>query len=175
MNHKLINPFEITCEKAAAERGAAISRRLEMGTIVLAESTTRLHHPIGLLLGSSISLEMGFEAGYNFDEKSKTVMCLIKLHCKGIIDSSAIESIPKGSDAFTVIAGYALETTLGEDFEVPEERDNHLHDFSTINAPMMIWPLWREFLQSTTGRMGLVPIVAPFLRVELQKSTTAEP
>ena len=175
MNPASINPFEISCDKDAATKSSILSKRLEIGTLVQAESMTRLHLSIGKLQGVAISMEMGYESGFSFDESKKLFTCVVKIHCKGQTDTAIDESTPKGTDAFSVMANYALETVLGQDFESAEERQKHLGPFSAINAPMMVWPMWREFLQRSTSHMGLAPVTAPFLRVDVKQDPPPSP
>ncbi len=168
-----INPFEIACDTATASKSSAVSKRLELGTLCLADSIARLHLPLSRLQGATIAMEMGFETGFGFDDASKQFTCIVKIHCKGKIPESNGTGVEVGAEAFTVTATYALEMVLKQDFESPEERDSHLASFAATNAPMAAWPCWRDFLQSATGRMGLVPVTAPFLRVDVRKEATA--
>jgi hypothetical protein len=172
--NETINPFEIACDKATATQSSAVSKRIELGTLCLADSVARLHLPISKLHGASISLEMGFESGFGYDEPSKQFTSVVKIHCKGKVGEPNGTLIEKDAEVFTVTATYVLEMLLVQDFETPEERNTHLASFSAMNAPMAVWPCWRDFLQSATGRMGLIPVTAPFLRVDVKAETPAK-
>lgn len=167
--NETINPFEIACDTVTASKSSAVSKRLELGTLCLADSVARLHLPISKLQGATIAMEMGFETGFGFDDATKQFTSIVKIHCKGKIAESNDTGAVKDAEAFTVTATYALEMVLKQDFESPEERNSHLASFAATNAPMAAWPCWRDFLQSATGRMGLVPVTAPFLRVDVRK------
>lgn len=169
-----VNPFEITCNPDEAAKSSAVSKRLELGTLCLADTVSRLHIPLSKLIGASISLEMGFETGHAFDENSNQFTSAVKIHCKGKVEEPSEATTEKGAEAFTVTATYVTETKLTQDFESPEIRNAHLASFAAINAPMMAWPCWRDYLQSATGRMGLVPVTAPFLRIDIQSPPSEE-
>lgn len=171
MDLKQINPFEINCDRMTASRSGELSKHLEMGTIVLGDSLARLHAPISKLVGAEMALEMGFESGFQYVEDLQQFVCVVKVHAKGSIGSDNNKFLKKGDEIFTVVAHYVLETVLHKRFENDDDRNLHFSAFSSINAPMMIWAMWREFLQSSTGRMGLTPITAPFLRVEVKEET----
>lgn len=69
-----------------------------------------------------------------------------------------------------VVCWYEVEYSLREDFEITP---NHIRAFKDGNAVFNTWPYFREYLQNSLQRMGLPPLVAPFLR--LQPKTTTEP
>jgi preprotein translocase subunit SecB len=44
--------------------------------------------------------------------------------------------------------------------------DDHIYAFGATNGMLNVWPYWREFIHSTTGRMGLPkPVIAPVFRI----------
>lgn len=49
----------------------------------------------------------------------------------------------------------------------------HLEAFGQANGVFNAWPYWREFVQSTTTRMGLPPLVAPSLKPGIAESGSA--
>ena len=40
-----------------------------------------------------------------------------------------------------------------------------LQEFAEVNGVFNVWPYCREFIQTTTARMGLPPVVLPLFRV----------
>ena len=60
---------------------------------------------------------------------------------------------------FSLHYGLAKE---GEEVPVDEEDLRH---FCVFNAPFNAWPYWREYVQSTTARMGVRPYITEVLRV----------
>lgn len=59
-------------------------------------------------------------------------------------------------------ASFALAYGLppSADFE-----DSRLRAFAMTNGVYNAWPYWREYVQSTTTRMGLPPIIVPVFRL----------
>ena len=43
--------------------------------------------------------------------------------------------------------------------------DANLNAFAAVNGVYNAWPYWREYLQNTSLRMGLSPIIAPVFRL----------
>lgn len=67
---------------------------------------------------------------------------------------------------------YEVEYALEEGFEPSPIQ---IKAFKDGNAIFNAWPYFREFLQSSVQRMGLPPLVVPFLRLQPKKSTIALP
>jgi hypothetical protein len=63
----------------------------------------------------------------------------------------------------TVECAYEVDYLVREKFEL---RADHVTAFKDGNAIFNAWPYFREFLQSSLQRMGLPPLVAPFLRLQ---------
>jgi hypothetical protein len=53
--------------------------------------------------------------------------------------------------------------------------DDVLDEFARINAVFNAWPYWREYVQSTTSRMNLPPMVLPVMRVPAPATRNASP
>lgn len=51
---------------------------------------------------------------------------------------------------------------------------SHFSAFGELNGVFNVWPYWREFVQSTTTRMGLPPLMVPSLKL-FGKSTVEGP
>ena len=65
-------------------------------------------------------------------------------------------------DVLTIRASFELAYLADglQDFS-----DESLHAFAQTNGVFNAWPYWREFVQSTTARMGTKPIVVPVFRI----------
>jgi hypothetical protein len=61
-----------------------------------------------------------------------------------------------------VSAIYALDYTLSGDQTFD---DVALEHFCVFNGTFNAWPYWREFVQSTTQRLGVTPFVMPVMRI----------
>jgi hypothetical protein len=76
---------------------------------------------------------------------------------------TATEKGGKGKHPLLNIAATILaEYQLAEGFVPSPEEQNA---FLAANAVFNCWPYWREFVQSTAGRMSLPPLTLPFFRV----------
>lgn len=68
----------------------------------------------------------------------------------------------KGEPLVTMSITYALEYALEGTSEVSE---GTLAEFARVNGAFNAWPYWREYIQTTSARMNLPPIVLPVFRV----------
>lgn len=64
-----------------------------------------------------------------------------------------------------VECAYEVDYVLREGFSITPE---HVKAFKDGNAIFNIWPYFREYLQNTLQRMGLPPLAAPFLRLQVK-------
>jgi preprotein translocase subunit SecB len=63
--------------------------------------------------------------------------------------------------------GLRIEATYGLAYQVDTLdgiTNEHIKAFGQFIAVSDLWPYWREFVQSTVGRMGLPPLVLPLVR-----------
>ena len=70
-----------------------------------------------------------------------------------------------------VECAYEVDYVLHEDFQITPD---HVKAFQEGNAIFNVWPYFREYLQSTLQRMGLPPLVAPFLRLQPKRKPRGE-
>lgn len=56
-------------------------------------------------------------------------------------------------------SSHHLSYTLQNDAITADE----IRAFAQVNAVMNAWPYWREFVQSTTSRLGLPPLTLPLI------------
>jgi hypothetical protein len=83
-------------------------------------------------------------------------------------DGEGAESGNKGEDkkpetVVSVECAYEVDYVLREGFEVTPEQ---VKAFKDGNAIFNVWPYFREYLQNHLQRMGLPPLIAPFLRLQ---------
>lgn len=62
-------------------------------------------------------------------------------------------------------AVFSLHYGLAKDDEESPVDEEDLRHFCVFNAPFNAWPYWREYVQSTTSRMGIRPYIMEVLRV----------
>lgn len=90
----------------------------------------------------------------------------LKQHMLAVVPSFSLVASRAGNDGpspvLTIKASFILEYTLPPSVEFEEEQ---LKAFSMTNGVYNAWPYWREYVQSTTTRMGLPPIIVPVFRL----------
>ena len=72
------------------------------------------------------------------------------------------ESDKKDADLF-------IEATFNAIYEVPEDLKTNgdaLDFFAQANGTYNLWPYWREFVQTTSARMGLQGLTVPTYRIQ---------
>jgi preprotein translocase subunit SecB len=81
---------------------------------------------------------------------------------------------PKARPFVVVKVSFEISYRLPEGFAASAEE---LEEFAQVNAVFNVWPYCREFVQTTTARMGLPPIVLPLFHAtdgaKEQKRTSA--
>lgn len=87
-------------------------------------------------------------------------------HTLAVVPSFSLVASRTGNDGpspvLTIKASFILEYALPPSVEFEEEQ---LKAFSMTNGVYNAWPYWREYVQSTTTRMGLPPIIVPVFRL----------
>lgn len=70
-------------------------------------------------------------------------------------------------DSLDVFAAFALEYEYSDPSTEPitEVAVSSVKKFATFNGTLNAWPYWREFLQSTTTRMGLPAVTVETLKI----------
>jgi len=80
---------------------------------------------------------------------------------EGALDKKTGDKKPE--PVILVECAYEVDYVLREGFEITSE---HMKAFKDGNAIFNAWPYFREYLQNNLQRMGLPPLVAPFLRIQ---------
>lgn len=63
----------------------------------------------------------------------------------------------------------SIEATYNAVYEIPADHDANqdaLDLFAHTNGTFNLWPYWREFVQTTSARMGLAGLTVPTYRIE---------
>lgn len=58
---------------------------------------------------------------------------------------------------------------------VPGYSEETLNEFARVNGTFNAWPYWREYVQSTSARMNLPPLLLPVFRVSTTSSDSPSP
>ena len=136
---------------------APVIGRVEIQSIVLAESRTARHPQVNLSqegLQSDISV-VSIEVGRNEESKLIYVFPVFRLTVKAAGEK---ETTPLLSIEAKFVVIYSLKSFDGLE-------DKNLSAFGATNGVFNAWPYWREFVQSTTMRMGLQILTVPLYRL----------
>jgi hypothetical protein len=77
------------------------------------------------------------------------------------VEAKIVPPDPKARPFVVVKVSFEVSYRLPEGFDASAQE---LEDFAQVNAVFNVWPYCREFIQTTTARMGLPPIVLPLFR-----------
>ncbi len=72
----------------------------------------------------------------------------------------------------TLEAEYALTYELKAD---ANRETSALQVFAEVNGPFVVWPYWRELVQTVTGRLGLAGVVVPVFKIDVKALSKAAP
>ncbi len=65
--------------------------------------------------------------------------------------------------ATEITATYVVEYAITDEEKLSEEA---MKEFGMFNAPHNVWPFWREYLYSVSGRMSMPVSLIPMFRIE---------
>jgi len=148
-----VNPFELAIP---------VSDRVQMQSILIMESHSRRAEDERIALG-----------GFSLKNEFSNLGVEIRDNCISVRISFALRSIRDGeteADPVLVIGAlfvliYSIPSTEGIE-------DRNLAAFAATNGVYNAWPYWREYVQSTSVRMGLPPIAVPVFRLPAGPSAT---
>jgi hypothetical protein len=134
-----------------------LSERVSIESVILAEShairTPELEHlQDGLEFRSSI-----VSVGYTLLKDEKKIFVYTSLSVKSDEGDGGESGKNLAIGAMFVLA-YSASSMEGIE-------DKHAEAFGSTNGIYNIWPYWREFVQNTSVRMGIKPIVVPVFRL----------
>jgi preprotein translocase subunit SecB len=143
---------------------ATVSQRVEGMQLLLAESTTRR--------GSVRNrLPAKLEMNVNVETKADKEQSGIGVRLRFTLIAKYAEAA--GEELLRIEAAFVLR------YRIPSFEgigDKNIEAFGKLNGLFNAWPYWREFVQSTTVRMGLPALTVPMYRVldtpKLPKETT---
>jgi hypothetical protein len=143
--------------KEQAEKAVAVSDRVQLMDVRLLESKAE-QKPIDDDLPQRMVTKVLVDYHVDNQEGTIDVFPHLFLHVKR--DNAPEEILIRIEARFAITyAIHSTESLTPENYEA----------FSERNAVFNIWPYWREFVQSTTVRMGLPALTLPVFRVGLTK------
>jgi hypothetical protein len=144
------------------ELAYAVSERVEIDNIILAHcEAARSGSPISVKLKTTTIVSGISHASY---PETKHIHVMVSFVLKATPRDEAESEEPLSIKAAFVLF-YSIRSFDGID-------DEHIKAFAATNGVFNAWPYWREFVQSTTGRMGLAKaVVVPVFRLGETKYT----
>ncbi len=141
---------------------AGVAQHVELRNVLLRNMSAKLKMP---LVDASNVIESGktdasvkITPAYSLDEPMLVLNVVV-----GFAISVSTQEEPS---ADVLELGAEFELSYGLDSPPPlDHRDALLSAFAHINGTYNAWPYLREFVQSTTARMTLPPVVLPVFRV----------
>jgi hypothetical protein len=141
-----------------AEKAKPVSDRVQILEIRLLESRAeqkRFDEETPRRMTQNIQVETHLDAGKSTLEVFPHFMLVVK------------RQGASPEDLFVRIdARFALTYSIGSQDGLTDE---NYYAFGQRNGVYNAWPYWREFVQSTTVRMGLPPLTLPVYRIGISK------
>ena len=106
--------------------------------------------------GLPMCVSYEFNATGSFDRENQKLQIHVVLGVRGAYEEDAELANPP----LLIQAEYVLDYTVDSKEDVGDE---HIDAFSRINGVYNVWPYWREYVQSTTVRLGAPPLTLPLL------------
>jgi hypothetical protein len=132
---------------------APVSQRVEVLQILLAESMTRRGSIRDRL---PAKLEMSVNVETKADKEQKVILIRPRFTLTAKYDEADGEELLRIEAVF--VLRYRIPSFDGL-------RSKNIEAFGKLNGLYNAWPYWREFVQSTTVRMGLPALTIPVYRL----------
>ncbi len=143
------------------DHASAVSERVEIEDVKLLQSKCH-YHPTGEKLPDKLNVE--FHVKTNADQASLSIHVVVGFRLTGIFEGAS----PKDEPLLEIEAKFLLLYRVSS-LEGLSHRN--LKAFGELNGLYNAYPYLREFVQSTTSRMGLPPLVIPVLKPLGRKAT----
>jgi preprotein translocase subunit SecB len=141
-----------------AELANAVTTRVQIIDIRLLESRTE-QKPFDFDLAKRMTTSISVQT--HVDENLKVMEVFPHFRLLVIRKNDSPEEIFVRIEARFAVS-YQLAT-------LENLKKEHYDAFGDRNGVFTVWPYWREFVQSTTVRMGLPPLTLPVFRVGTSK------
>jgi preprotein translocase subunit SecB len=139
--------------KSLMQLALVIAPRVQIKDILLANSSIRSKLDS---IAPSMRVEYAMEAQSSCDRDAKELVVRATLMTCAKNDSGAKVTEEIFHIEAEFILRYSIDSIDGID-------DEHVKAFGRINGIHNAWPYWREYVQSTTVRLGLPPLALPLM------------
>jgi hypothetical protein len=147
----------------------AISK-LQVNDVFLAKADLECHkHPL-LIKPENTVLEMNENVSWRLNKRGDLLFCHVTRTLKGRKDKNelnsesdkSLDSNTESEALISLIVTHFIQYTVNDPERVID--DHTYHVFCQTNAVYNTYPYFREYIHSTCARMGIAPIVLPFLK-----------
>lgn len=133
----------------------AVSQRVEIRDIVLLETSAKRKSLVETMPNA---VELHVAVHSELDEKKSRISVLARFRLV-----ARDEGTPAGSEGLRIEAAFLLSYAVASITGLSKE---HIDAFGAMNGVFNVWPYWREYVQSTTVRMGLPALTVPSLKLD---------
>jgi len=140
------------------ELASVVAGRVSIDAILLSESRTRRTPDFG---SGSEEVEYNTkikEISFGFEREQKKIFIVPSFSFQGKTEEQS-----EGDESLVIEATFVLIYSL-ESLDGVEEK--HVEAFGSTSGVYNAWPYWREFVQNTSVRMGISPLVVPVFRLK---------
>lgn len=135
--------------KISSEKYSEILSSIELSNIFLQDCTIKKFD----VKPKAGSIDLSIKTKFEFGQDSNKLYISAKYKLEGILVSGEIkEKLISIAPCFTVTYIKNKEIEIEDDF---------IEVFKKTSIELVTWPYFREFIQSTTSRMGLPPLTLP--------------
>ena len=138
------------------ELAGRIASRMRLNEINLISSKL-LRQPVFVNEAeAALRCEFGFKVDHGYVAAQKRLAAMIHFFADGRVKQGQEDE----RQLFKVEAAFAAIYVVDGDDPID---DATLEAFAQMNGVYNCWPYWREFLQSSTTRMGITPVTLPLI------------
>ena len=140
-------------EQTLLSLAAQVASRMRLRTITMIESNL-IRNPLDDGGEGSLTCTHGYKAEHKYNESDKTLVAHVSFMASG--GRADVED----DELFKVEAAFVASYAFSDDEPIAPEA---VDAFAKLNGVFNCWPFWREYLQSSTVRMGLPPLTLPLI------------
>lgn len=150
------NPRSSNPARSGDALGIEVSRRVDIKSIQLVESSVKLDPSAG---APPYQVEVNRKSSWKPDDKNSQLLVITSFRVQTESSTNRGSAKPYLAIAVSYLLTYGIA-----DFEGIEPAQ--VESFAETNAVFNAWPYLREYVQSTTLRMGLPPLTVPLLKLD---------
>lgn len=138
----------------------AAKKALNVQQITMAESSFKLHkghtyEDLQKIRFQSFNFTKGMDV-YDLSDGSNSVIYQYSVGFRAILNSDEMADPPLDESAMDIL--YEVQAIFEASYVYTDDlAEDCLEEFGLSNVGYHVWPFWREYIQSTANRMGVIP------------------